>query len=942
MSTTTVGSIDGKVDIAIAKALEALETVKQAARSLGQEHPTVDVDANTGKAQASMAAVDVAAKAMGQSAATAGERVKRSANDVSAAQAKVAAANRAADVAYEKARVAQLRLSEAQESGRAKASTMAAAELAASEALDRLEKANIRATAAEEALKESQQEAANAALKQAAAEEVAAKATDNAGNAAGRANARTQLIIAAVVGLTAVAAPLTGALLGIAGGLGGLGAAGVLGIIGAVQAVKQGTQAGAEWSAGLKTLKTDMSALAATASSGLLSSFQRSVALINASMPQLNSEVAGFTRILGTAGVSALQGAITALHVLNPLFVQGAGVVQDMANGFASWASNGGLQKFASYAQSVLPQVIGTIGSLVSAILHIAEATAPIGTVVLGVLDGLANAINAIPVPVLTVIAAAAISGYAAFMLWKSVPAVISGVTSALSTASGAATGVAGAVGRFGAAAVIATAALTALSMANEAGVASTADLANALKTATNSAEVFAKAAQGHGVENLIRGDGMDDLKNLPKLMDDASVAWTDLNLSLGQTAALDRIGDIGKAMSNLSTIDMSRTVEQFNMLAKGMNNAQAGEFLKRLGPEFHDALAQTATGMGIAASDANLLAIATGKIGPAVEAARAGMQAARPAADRLAESARGIGTAAEHSVDALNALAQASLGNAQADLHYQETLTQTNATLKEAAGNFNTTTEAGQRNMGALYDLAGAALSVEDAQQKAGASTTDIAAKMRTAHDQFVNAAIGAGMAAGDAENLANKLGLIPPNTTANVTANTSAAQGVIDSFINRNDGRVVTIVTSVQGQYAQVAGQLGKSTAYAYGGTANVPGAAYGITGGTVRGNGSAWSDTAGMYRLANGEEVVSNTAGQAGRWRSMLKAINRNDSAGQVAGQAARIAGVTQPATAAVSGGDIYVTVQVAGVQQEDPAVLGRIVGGDLKRALAGVKK
>ncbi|MBS0231727.1 MAG: hypothetical protein JSS52_11300 [Proteobacteria bacterium] len=899
--TTTTGSIDGNLRLDIGDFLAKIEIVKRESRALAQEHPTVTVDANTGKAQASMAAVDAAAQAMGQSAATAGDRVKRSATDVAAAQAKVAAANAAADVAYEKARIAQMRLAEAQENGRTKASTLAAAELAVSEAVGRLEKANLRATAAEEALEQAQQEAANAALKLAAAEEVAAKATDQAGNAAGRASARTQLIIAAVVGLTAVAAPLTGALVGIAGGLAGLGAAGVLGVVGVVQAIKQGTQAGQEWSRGLQTLKGDMSALAGTAAAGLLSSFQRSVVLINQNMPQLNTEIAGFSRVLGGAAVTGLQGVITAFHVLNPLFMQGAGLIQDIAAGFSTWASNGGLQKFASYAQSTLPQVVDTLGDLAAAILHIAEATAPIGSAVLGILDGLASGINAIPIPVLTVLASAAFAGYAAFMLWKGVPAVISAVNGALSATASAGGGAAGALGRFGGAAVIATAAISALVMWNQQGVASTTDLSNALKTATSSAELFAKATQGHSIENFIRGDGMEDLKNLPKLMDDASVAWTDLNLSLGQTAALDRIGDIGKAMSVLATTDMSRTVEQFNMLAKGMNDAQAGEFLKRLGPEFHDTLAQAASGMGIAATDANLLAIATGKIGPAVDEARSAMQASRPAADRLAESARGIGTAAEHSVEALNALARVSLGNAEAELRYQETLTQTNATLAENAGNFDITTEAGQRNMGALYDLAGAALAAEDAQKKAGVSSDEIAAKMQVAHDQFVNAAVGAGMGAQEAENLANKLGLIPPNTNADVNVNTATAQGVIDQFINTNNGRTVTIYTSVQGSFEQTAGTLGKSISWAYGGTAGIPGAAYGTTGGTVRGNGSAWSDTAGLYRLANGEEVTSNTVGQAGRWRSLLKAINRNEPAGAVAARASQIAG-TQPAAAA----------------------------------------
>lgn len=45
----------------------------------------------------------------------------------------------------------------------------------------------------------------------------------------------------------------------------------------------------------------------------------------------------------------------------------------------------------------------------------------------------------------------------------------------------------------------------------------------------------------------------------------------------------------------------------------------------------------------------------------------------------------------------------------------------------------------------------------------------------------------------------------------------------------------------------------------------------------GGTVTGPGTAASDTAGLYALANGEEVISNLRGQADKWRPLLKAIN-----------------------------------------------------------------
>lgn len=894
---TTVGAIQGTVDIAYAKALEALETIKRAARSLRDEHPTIDVDANTGKAQAAMAAVEAASKAMGQSAATAGERVKRSANDVSAAQARVAAANQAADVAYEKARIAQMRLSEAQETGRSKASTLAAAELALSEAMGRLDKANARATASEIALEQAQQEAANAALKQAAAEEVAAKGNDRVADSAGRANARTQLIIAAVVALTALAAPLTGALVGVAGGLAGIGAAGVLGIIGAVQAVKQGTQAGQEWSAGLKTLKADMSALAGTAATGLLSSFQRSVALINQAMPQLNNEIAGFTRVLGTAGVSALQGAITALHILNPLFMQGAGVVQDMASGFESWASGGGLQKFANYAQSVLPQVIGTVGDLAAAILHIAEATAPIGSAVLGALDGLANAINAIPVPVLTAMAGAAIAGYTAFMLFKGVTGVINSVKAAADTLGLSMKGMALAGGA-------ATIALTALIL------------------------VFAAVAQAQAEANARAQAFTETLDKTTGATTAASrkMAVDALNAKQGflmwQTSAYDAAAAIGISAKTMTDAYMgvpSAVKQVTEAMQKGYDQGkltgvqldvlqntlkQGGDMASAAADSFRNnaaAMGDVDAAAGATTLTAQGAADAFQKEASAADDAMNKLNGLIDATNRL----NGIGQSAEET----NARWQQSLAGISDEAQRQrDAFEQANGTLDGFTLSLDANTASGSSNRSMLTGAAADAQAATkaqfdlDVQTMSSKDATDKYASTLAAQRQaFIDSAVSAGFNADQVQVLADKVFAMPSEKQLRILANTSEAQNVIDSFINSNNGRTVTIYTSVQGQYAQTAGTLGRSTAYAYGGT--IPGAAYGITGGTVRGHGSAWSDTAGLYRLANSEEVISNTVGQAGRWRSLLKAINRNDPAGAVAARASQIAGVQPTASAPV---------------------------------------
>lgn len=933
--TTTTGSIDGKLKLDIDDFLAKVEIVKRESRALGQEHPSIDIDANTSKATAAMAAADAAAKAMGISASNAGDRVKRSATDVAAAQARVAAANEAADVAYEKARIAQLRLSEAQESGRGKASTLAAAHLAAAEALSRLEKANVRATAAESALEEAQQDAADAALRQAAAEEAAAKATDNVGNAAGRANARTQLIIGAVVALTAVAAPLTGALVGVAGGLSGLGAAGVLGIIGVVQAMKQGTQAGAQWSYTLQVLKGDMSQLAATGAANLLLGFYRSVSLINAHMPELNAQVGWFARVLGETGASALQGAIVALNVLNPLFVQGARVVQGMADGFKSWAAGGGLEKFVAYAQQALPGVVATVGDLAAAILHIAEATAPLGSAVLQVLDGIAQAINGIPVPVLTAIATIALEVYLAFMLWKGATAVFASVKASAESLGMSMKGMALAGGAVGLA-------LTAL-------VVVLAGVAQAQAEANARAQAYA--------DTLDKTTGATTEASRRMAVDALNAQQ---GFALWQTSAFDAAKAVGISAKTMTDAYMGvpSAVKQVNdAMQKGV---EQGKLTGAQADVLQSTLKQGAD-MASAASDAfKNNADAMGQAGDAAaDATKTGQGAAdafQAEADAADEAMRklnglldatnrlnGIGQSAEET----NARWQKSLAGIADEVQRQKDEYERahdsldgfslSLDLNSASGSANRAMLTGaaadaQAATKAQFDLDVQTMSTKDATDK-------YAATLAAQRQAFVDSATAAGFNADEVQKLADKVFGMPPKKELDVIANTSQASNAIQNLIQQNYVAWVQVRATLPDLNGSASGS--GRPGLSYGGS--IPGAANGVTarGGTVSGNGSAASDTAGLYRLAHGEEVISNVVGQADKYRSLMKAVNRNEPVANVAAIAAGMAG--RPVAAPVSGGgDVYVTVQVTGVQQEDPGVLGAILGGSIKRSMAGVRK
>ncbi|MCF7548897.1 hypothetical protein [Pseudonocardia sp. WMMC193] len=164
----------------------------------------------------------------------------------------------------------------------------------------------------------------------------------------------------------------------------------------------------------------------------------------------------------------------------------------------------------------------------------------------------------------------------------------------------------------------------------------------------------------------------------------------------------------------------------------------------------------------------------------------------------------------------------------------------------------------------------------------------------------------IPAGQALADILNRTNR-------STANigVGADTSRAQGVIDGFIQMNNGRRINIMTSVTGS----------------GGIASAGRLA---TGGPVRGPGTGTSDTAGLFALSNGEWVlkasdVKRFGGFAGvaRFLALLRSgsIGRMATGGPVGGpsylgDSSRIIRSAQAASPSVTVGGTSVRVEIDG--------------------------
>lgn len=675
-----------------------------------------------------------------------------------------------------------------------------------------------------------------------------------------------QLVAAAIIALIPLIAPLAGYALGVAGALAGMGAAAGLAIYGIIKAIKDATVTGEAYKNGLASLKSALDSLGSTAANAMLGSFKQAVIQVNAALPFLNSQVNTFGRILGNVGTSVLASVISALRILNPLFVDASAYVLQLARGFQSWVQGGGLQKFADYARTQLPIVANMLGQLAAAALHIVDALAPLGTIVVQGITLLAGAINAIPLPVLLDVATAAAAGFVAFKLWSTLQPILSAVATSIG-AVGLATQLAeGPIGwitaGISALAAVLAVSVTSTQQAQQAAV----DYANALQQDN---DIIGENTRLLAVKNL-HDDGA--IKNAHLL----GISTTDLTeAAVGNAAAYDKVTSIldeyQKRLSSTGAATGEGTQKQ-NDQYKAITNVSAA--IGKQNKDLQDgAVREREKADAIKGSSDALI-----KNTDLISAMKDATDQAAAATDKLSKALAGVG--------------QVNLTAAQANIAYQQSLADATAALQQNGATLDENTQKGRDNQTALIGIANSAIAVISAHAKAGESTQNLTNDMASARAQFISTAEQMGATADQANALADQYGLIPKNVTTAV-----AASGV-DAAI----AKVQTLqqwIDSLHGKTVQVqavanAGVAGQLYAFANGGT--IPGAIHAADGLTVRDGGSSSVDSVPAV-LAPGEEVVSNMYGQASFWRSTLKLMNSGsrlavaqDVASKVGAQAA----------------------------------------------------
>lgn len=800
----TAGSIRGELKLDASDWMEKLAAADAAARKLGGASPTVRVDAKVDGAIAKLAAVDAAQKKL--------------------------------DLSTASLRLAYQRLDEIQSKGGASQSRLMAAHLAAQRA-------------------EMAHEAATRGLAAAQAAETvetdrAAASTNRLNQSNGVSVQRWQLIAAAIAGLIPLLAPLAGYAVGVGGALAGMGAAGALAVYGIVRAIKDGTVAGAEYQRGLKQLKSTLDALGSTAANRMLASFGTAVSMINLAMPKLNNQVGVFAGYAGRIGTTLLQALINALQVLNPLFVQGAQYVADLAAGFESWTANGGLEKFTAYATQVFPQVAATLGSLAALALHVAEGFATWGGPILTVLKAVADALNAIPAPLLPTFAAGAFAVVAAFRAWSAVRASIDGVNSSLDKTAASSKSAFAAI-------VQGTLAADAAILQGTAAVASGVKQWQGL---TQSGDKWSEAVR----------KGNINVNNLGRTLGAVGGFWNDFanNMDLAGTSVrplYDNVKALDQAIASATPTDAARAYKQLQ------------EQMKLAGHSSSDM--------------ATMFPAATAAIHAQQQASKEAAAASKDNAsglDRAADSAKKTQDAMTKLNDTLKNLGSAQLDASSSNVAFAQSVADATQAVKDNGATLDLNTQQGRDNRKALDGIASSGIAMVAASQLAGAGTGDLTAKMQSARDSFIDAAVQMGVNRDEAAKMADQYGLVPNNVpTAFTTSGAAEAMATAAAVKAAYDAveRSITIRVNTIESRSVMSDLNGSQSGSGRMGTFRDGGTIHAATGLTVPGAGSSDVDSV-HAMLAPLEEVISNRRGQASNNRGLLKLVNAGATQQQIA--------------------------------------------------------
>lgn len=947
---TTVGIIQGDIRADAEQFYAEVARVRAVIRALKDDDPRVRVEADTGDALARLAEVEAAAAAVGGGDSTISVTTEHDVRGPSTVALDRAEAQAALDLA--------------------RARTMAAA---ATEALnaadaehdasgfigDSLRPASMGAPASGPGMMAADWREANEAISEAervgkneqvvldgldaAAKHVAGslggftkaeKDAANAGSGGGRGMGYMGLILAVVAALIPMIGPLGGYLVGLTGGFTAMGAAGVLAFLGIRKEIAAGTTVGNTYRVLLDSLSGGLDRLETTAAAVTLPGFTQAVTLLQARMPDLNTQTGIFGLMLGDTVAPAAKTVLDVIDALSPALQVGAAQVQDFVRGLDGWATGtDGAKAFGGYMVDVMPQVGEVLNHIVTTVGLLVTELAPLGSTMLGIINvamGLVNVAEGLG-PAFAPTVAAALALWGAMKGWGAIAPLLTSISAALGPVNAETAmyvdllasepGVLTAVttGEIEAAAAAETLGGAIDFAAGPVGwivgligalAAGLLVAANSTATATASADDYASAVErDNGViaenvrqqaaANLQKSGAADAAKRLGislstltdatlgnasaaakiKAAEDAAYQSTLKHAGAGRATALAMEAEAQR----LKTLDTSYRTEGDAVKAaiKNYNDLQGALGGTKISTEAQLRAQQALAGKYGESLPTYLAAVAAQKQQTAqAQAATAAMVQENDAAGLL-----------KGALDLLNGktlgLQEAQTAAAAASNGLLDSLKQNGNVIdgdsKKAVANQQAVQQVVQANqayaeaVGKASGSSKAAVAAYEASKAALEHNLQVAGRLTPAMQRYIDKLY-------DIKNLK-----VPPTKLDADASAALAAIAAVRSGIQHLDGdhADVYINAIANGVSPGRAAQIARNLHGAAGGTAGdamFGHLAYGGTpGGTVRGPGSALSDTAGIFHLANGEEVISNRNGQADAWRPLLKAINAGDFRG-----------------------------------------------------------
>lgn len=598
---------------------------------------------------------------------------------------------------------------------------------------------------------------------------------------------------------------------------------------------------------------------------------------------QLKTQMADLTPEARNAALSVMFGS-DAVRAASVLYSEGA-------TGIQGWISAVDDQGYAAtVAATKLDNLKGDLeglsGAFETALINMGEgANGPLRSLVQGATDAV-NAFSDLPSGVqaaaLAIVGGGGLALLGAAGVGKVMTATVDTIAAmkTLGLVTDATAGkLARGMGKASKAAVGAAAAIATIYAASQSGPAGSgkgakemaADL-DAIAAGADAVDTaFSKIDTSGGAWTFFNGN--NGTEDFAKFLDEASdeSVWAKIDSGLGRignglaswvgadirtewTKQYDTLVAYGDELATLASTDLPGAQAAFrNLFDQAGGTAEDGQQLLKLMPGLRDELIGIAGSSGLATDDATLLKIALGELGGTAAETADGADDTRSAIERLA-AAQDAGTATtEGYTDALKELVDAQrkaagivLDYREAQRSYRDAQLEATEAIKENGATLDVNTVAGRANQAALDNLASSGWDLVDSMREQGASQEDLQRVVGQVRGDFLAQAEAMGMAKDDANALADQLGLIPDKVSVDVAVETTRATADVNRWITLNDGRRIKVYVDTK---------QGNTYDFDPRNPYNSKAAA---TGGAIVGPGTGTSDTAGLYRLSNGEHV------------------------------------------------------------------------------------